>query len=856
VCHRAADGGRRAADSANARGPVPLLLTFLLFAATPALGADVTLRAYLDRNEVGVGQAATLTIETQGSQDVPAPNVSAADGVTVRYSGPSTQVSFVNGQVSASVSHRYVVVPTREGIFTLGPFTVADGGKEYRAAAVNLKAVAAGQAAQGVPGRNEVKLQIAAPRKRVYVQEPVALTVTLTVGAVRVDDLQYPTLPAEGFTLERFAEPKQTREVRDGKAVAVLRFDTTLVPLRPGTINVGPAHAQMSLLVGSGRGRDSFFDGFFGNYRKEPIVVASDALPLEVLPLPEAGKPADFRGAIGRFSLDVSAKPTDVRVGDPITVRVTIGGEGNFNAVEAPAIDAGAAFKVYPPQQVNAPSGGEETFEQVLIPLRDDVREVPAVRFSFFDTESGRYETLSRGPLPLTVHPAEQAQEARVVQVPQEGSNAPRPAEKLGRDLVYIKDAPGTWNARGEHFFAQAWFWLAVLLPAAAYGALSLQMRRRERLRVDPRYARFARAGREASAALIGAGQYLRDGEESRFDDALSRTLREYLAAKLDLPPGAVEADNVTRRLGSNGAAPQLTQQVEQVFATLERVRYAPSAASRAEREESLRLAQEIVAALEKQRYRVLASSALALFLTVLAAATIAPAADNRAVASFYEGNSLYGKGQFEAAALAYEAALAGGQESAALYYNLGNAYMKLGKPGAAILNYERARRLAPADADVLTNLSFALEQQKIAAEEPVWRRLALPLAERASSATLGAVSVALYAALLLALAVRLLWPELRSPAVRVAVGLAALLLFAGANLGYRVARYDLAEDAVVTQTGETPVRFEPSADGTTHFKVTEGTLLHVLESRDGWLQVAREDGRRGWIEAAACERL
>jgi tetratricopeptide (TPR) repeat protein len=849
---------------AAAKSVGALLLTSLLLLVPVLACAGISLTASLDRNPVAVGQSSTLTVEIQGAQDVPAPAIPVADGLTVRYVGPSTQVSFVNGQITSTITHRYNVTPSREGTFTLGPVTVDYGGKQYRAAEMQVQAVTPSKAAQALPGRDQIRLDISAARKRVYVQEPVPVTITLFVGGVRVDDLQYPVLPAEGFTSERFAEPKQTREVVRGQATSVLRFNTTIVPLRPGTTNLGPAHISMSLVVPGRRSRDSFFDGFFGDFRKESIEVASDAFALEVLPLPDAGRPADFHGAIGRFTLDASAKPADLHVGDPVTVSVTVGGEGNFNAVTAPVLDAGADFKAYPPQETTAAGAGQKTFEQVLIPLRPDVRAVPAVHFSFFNTESGRYETLSRGPFALTVLPAAEAQEARVVQSESAERSAPRPAEKLGRDLVYIKDAPGTLLPRGQRFFAQAWFWVFLLLSTAAYAGLWVRARQRDRLRADPRLARFARAGRAATAELAAARALLQSGEESRFDDTLSRTVREYLAAKLDLPPGAVEAENVARRLGANGAAPEVAARVERVLGMLERVRYAPSAAAHSEREEALRLAEEIVAALEKQRYRAVSAraAASALLVAALAAGCIAPGsgaaevAASNPTAAFYEANSLYGKGQFDEAAKAYESVLASGQESAPLYYNLGNAYMKSGKPGQAILNYERARRLAPGDVDVATNLRFALEQQKISGEEPLWRRLVLPLAERAGSASLAGVCVALYAALLLALALRLTWPQTHQPATRVALVLGALLLFAGANLGYRVARYDLAEDAVVTRAGETPVRFEPSPDGTTHFSVPEGTLLQILESRDGWLQVARPDGRRGWVEASACTRL
>jgi tetratricopeptide (TPR) repeat protein len=833
------------------------VLTFacaLVLASASAARADVSVRAFLDRTRVAVGQSAALTIEIQGAQDAPAPALGAPDGASLRYVGPSTQVSFVNGQVTASVSHRYAVVPNRAGSFTLGPFTVSHEGRTYEAPAVALQAVPAAQAAQGVPGRDEIQVVIELPRRRAYVHERIPLTVVLYVGNTRVEDLQYPVVPAEGFTLERFSQPSQTREVRGGKVVNILRFETMLTPLRPGTVNIGPAQQRMALVLSSRRGRDPFFDGFLGDYRKEPIEVSSEAVSLEILSLPEADRPAGFQGAVGRFTLEASAKPTELRVGDPITVRVTVAGEGNLASVSPPTIDAGDGFKAYPQQEVSGSPPGQKTFEQVLIPLRDDVRELPAVRFSYFDTQTERYETLVRGPFPLQVAPSEVAQEARVVQA--EGDRAvERREEELGRDIVYIKDAPGALAVRGQSFLDRPWFWIALVAPALCYLGLWVWVRRRDRLRTDPRYARFARAGREAQAALGGARGLLGAGEEARFDDALSRAVRDYLGAKLDLPPGAVEAENVARRLGGAGNGSEVARQVERVLGLLERVRYAPSGAARPEREEALRLAEEIVAALEKQRYSNGRRAAAALLVGVLLLGFAAARAENP-MAAFYEGNALYARGDFDAAAVAYESVLGAGRASAAVYFNLGNAYMKSGRPGLAILNYERARRLAPADVDIRTNLSFALEEQGLETETPVWQRLALPLAERLDGGSLAALCVALWVAVLAALAVRLLIPRSETAAARAAIVLAALLVFVGSNLGARVMWYDLADDAVVTRAGETAVRFEPSADGTAHFSVAEGTLVRILERRDGWLQVARADGRRGWIDAGACEAL
>src|SRR2546426_576001 len=134
-------------------------------------------------------------------------------------------------------------------------------------------------------------------------------------------------------------------------------------PLRAGTLSVGPASMGMNMVVRS-RSRDQFF-GFFGESQK-PTELHSEPLVLNVLPLPEAGRPADFAGAVGRFEMDVKAAPLALGAGDPVTVTSTIRGTGNLDSVTAPAIAASDALRVYPVQQSGQPAAGERVFEQVV----------------------------------------------------------------------------------------------------------------------------------------------------------------------------------------------------------------------------------------------------------------------------------------------------------------------------------------------------------------------------------------------------------------------------------------------------------------------------------------------------------
>jgi len=195
--------------------------------------------------------------------------------------------------------------------------------------------------------------------------------------------------------------------------------------------------------------------------------------------------------------------------------------------------------------------------------------------------------------------------------------------------------------------------------------------------------------------------------------------------------------------------------------------------------------------------------------------------------------------------------------ESGNLYFNLGNAYFKAGERGKAILNYERARRLIPRDPDVQANLAYAQSQTGVDACVPgLWQRLAFPLAHRLATDGLVWATSAMYTVLPIALAVYRLWPRRPRWLVYFSTSLTLLVVVATTSLARQVLADDWQRRAVLVDSGDTPARFEPADNGTVHFILKEGALVRVLDTRQGWLQVARCDGRRGWIPTAAAADL
>jgi tetratricopeptide (TPR) repeat protein len=893
------------------------LLLCLTFARTAALAAEVSVRAWIDHPRLQVGETADLAVEVSGTQNTAAPEIANADGLAVRYLGPATQISIVNGRMSSSITHHFSVTALKPGSFTIGPIHLDYGGKRYDAGSVALHAVAssgpgtgaqagpgagapaagAGAPAAGLPGGSsgraagasrkaapagdQLRLVLSAPKASVYLHERMPLSVRLYVGSIRVSDVQYPTISGDGFALEALGEPAQRREQTSEGIFQVLDFATTLTPLRSGALTVGPAKLGLNVL-GRQRSADPFFERFFGSdpfgATRRPIELSSEALSLDVLPLPEAGKPADFSGAVGRFEFAVTAAPRELHAGDPVTVTMTIRGEGSLENVTTPAIAANDALRVYPVQAAipaadKPATAQEKTFEQVVIPQHPGPTSLPELRFSYFDPTAGAYHTITQPPIALTVEPSAEPAAGAIV-----GATPVAPAaEALGRDIVFIKDTPGDLVPIGARRYRSIGFWAYQPLPALAWLAAVLYDRRRRRLHGDPRYARFTRAGREARRAIAAAGDALRAGNHAAFYDAVARALSDYLAAKLDLPPGSVTPDTIDTCVRARGLPERVTRDLRDFFSTCERVRFAPTAEADGAMERTLERAYAIVRALERER-RLASSLATSVLLaagilavSMAGAAWAAAATDARAAAGsskmamsstnnpqaiFFRAGTLYGEERYAAAAAEYEKILSAGLESGHVYFNLGNAYFKAGDVGRALLNYERARRLIPRDPDLRANLAYARSLSGANEGPPLYARLLFPLADLLSSdEALLAASLAYSALMLLLVAARLL-PAVRrgTSAAAIVAGLALVVLLGSGT--YRLLTLDLPAYAVVVAAKGATVRFEPSPTGTTHFEAKPGSVLRLLAERESWAQVARGDGTRGWIDLATVAKL
>jgi len=214
----------------------------------------------------------------------------------------------------------------------------------------------------------------------------------------------------------------------------------------------------------------------------------------------------------------------------------------------------------------------------------------------------------------------------------------------------------------------------------------------------------------------------------------------------------------------------------------------------------------------------------------------------------FKVANALYDDGKFAEAAAAYEKIE---PKTANVYYNLGNAWFRQNKLGLAVLNYERARRLAPRDPDILANLKFA--QHRLGVDEVntrprAFQRFLHSVVESRTANQWSGYELAGVWLTVLAIGACVYLPKLRTGFVFVSVAGVLWFLVAAFALSYQMMGNRSAPEGIVVAT-ETDARFAPLTDSTIHFRLSEGTKVVIREDRGQWLFVERADGQQGWVK-------
>ena len=585
---------------------VVLVVLLALCGRGPALAAEVTVRAEVDTTEVYVGEAFTLRLTVDGDEDPKAPDMSvlAPDFSAVDAGGgrnSSSSMTIINGKVvkesHAGYVFRYELRAKRAGELTIPALAVKTSAGIRKTVPIVIRVKAPEK-------RDDFSLELIPAKTGPYVGEAVELKVVWSIGHDEVKEYSFSLpflddprlavtpLDADGPRDElleialgggRSVVARKGTTMKNGRRMLTVTMRFLLRPRKAGKIDLAPGSVSCRYLAGlrAPARRDPFSDFFnddffnmnmLGRSRRvyRTAAVPSNALRLQVKPLPEQGRPPGFSGLVGDFSLAASADPVTAKVGDPITLTIQVAGE-HVEAAEAPDLAAqlGADFKVPADMApgVTDDSGMVKTFTQTIRAKNASVRRIPALTLDFFDPETGRYRTARSEPIDLTIKPA------RVVTAADAVGAAPAAPAAAGSDHHAVTGGPlpvFTGPRVLEHRpppgripHRRLWA-LACGVPPLLFCLLAVFLALRGRRRQN-----------EAARAARTAYRHLRKSLAPGGDpETVLAALREYLGARLGLNPASLTMAEAEPRLQEAGVDEGARTALSAVFADCEAACY------------------------------------------------------------------------------------------------------------------------------------------------------------------------------------------------------------------------------------------------------------------------------------------
>lgn len=554
----------------------------MLLASATVAGAAPGVRAQVDRSTVAPGESFTLSIIFEGVQASGAPTLPPIPSVT--SAGVSQRSEFVieNNQASQKQVFEYQLVPTQAGDITIPTIAVQAGGRIYQTSPIAVKVIAGGAAAPNAQSAatNLAMLRLVVPKSEVYVGEAFSAEIHLYLQ--HAQDLRMPQLNAAGFSTTPLGEPQRTSTILGGVQYNVMIFRTAVTPARTGNLTLGPVECQLTVLVPLQNQRPrGIFDQFFGpSMQARPTALRSDEHAIRVLPLPTENVPESFNGAVGSYTLTVSAGPTNLAVGDPITVRVRLQGRGLLDALSLPPQPQWRDFTGYPPTSKSEPTdplglSGAKNFEQVLVPQNHEIHALPPLKFSYFDPTGKTYRTLSGPAIPLTIRPSISAAAPPMITNTAQ-ANAPPPVD----DIIHIRARWEPLAMVQPPLVRQPWFLSLQAAPVIAWLGLFLARKRREKLANNPRLRRQRETAARVREGMRELPRLAAARKSDEFFAEVFRLLQEQLGARLDAPASGITEAVIEERLRDRSLSETTLNELRALFQACNQARYAPQRSS------------------------------------------------------------------------------------------------------------------------------------------------------------------------------------------------------------------------------------------------------------------------------------
>jgi hypothetical protein len=536
-------------------------------------------------------------------------------------SGPnqSTNMEIVNGAVSASRTFSYYIQAKSIGKFNIETASIVHNGTTYKTKPISIQVVKGSTAPNNSGSTNQqpvitkkdigdnLFIRAIADKQKVYLGEPVIVTYKLYTRLNIASQMSVNKLPQyNGFWAEELNTPNNitfTTEILHGKQyrVGVLK-KVSLFPSQTGELSVTPFELNVPVQIKnrrSSRGNifDDFFnDPFFDIGRTVNYDAKSNTLKVKVVPLPDKNVPKSFNGAVGSFSLNSTIDNTTVKANEPVSIKLNITGTGNIKLIDAPEVNLPTGFDKYEPkvsEQINRKGkiSGTKKIEYLVIPRLSGKREIPPIKFSYFDLNKKSYVTLESKPYNLDVEKGSESSNY--------ASNSKEDVKLLGDDIRYIKTSTDVEKQEGI-LIHKVGFWIAAGLPLILLTGFVTFKKRNDKLLSNAQLLKYQKAQKIARNRLKIAKNLLQEKNQSAFYSEISLALFGYLEDKLNIPKSEFSLEEAVSRLKQNNIKDSVIDNLKQTAEKCEYIRFAPQKDGLAAMNEIYNQSSNIIIEIEK----------------------------------------------------------------------------------------------------------------------------------------------------------------------------------------------------------------------------------------------------------------
>src|SRR5436190_154056 len=560
-------------------GTLKMLIALAFLCVAALANAAPRVHAQVDRNTVQVGESVTFSIIVEGVAAPGAPTVPPIPGVTPGGVSQRSEYVIDNGQASSKQIFDYQLILLQPGNVNIPAVAVQAGGSILSTQPIAIKVIARGAPQPGATQPAMLRLML--QKNEAYLGEafPVEIHLYWQQGT-QIRDVRMPQLSASGFSTGQFGEPQRTSTQLNGVAYDVAVFRTVATPARTGELTLGPAECQLTLMIPVQGARRSIFDVFGPPAEARPLLLQTETNKVRVLPLPTQNVPESFNGAVGNYNLVMTAGPTNLVVGDPITVRVQISGRGQLDALNLPPQPQWREFKAYAATSTVNPTdplslSGSKNFEQVIVPENHEIRVLPPLEFTFFDPNAKAYRTLKGPAVPLTIRPSISAAAPPMITNAASGP-VPLPQD----DIIHIRARFEPIATIQAPLIQQPWFLGLQALPVVAWVGLFIARKRKESLANNPRLRRQREVAARARQCLRELPELAAAQRTEDFFATVFRLLQEQLGARLDVPASGITEAVIDERLHNDSLPEATLAELRELFQACNQARYAPHRSS------------------------------------------------------------------------------------------------------------------------------------------------------------------------------------------------------------------------------------------------------------------------------------